>query len=101
MVRFARASGGLAPGPLRYHSGIVERSWSCNDVVPDAASGWLCIYENREQNQRAGAYPSVVAPGSGFSPSASRYGASLLVQGQAAGTDWFFWSEGTWVVTAP
>lgn len=70
-------------------------------AAPEAAPGWLCIYENREQNQRAGGYPNVVAPGSGFSPSASRYGASLIVQGQAAGTDWFFWSEGTWAVTAP
>jgi hypothetical protein len=70
-------------------------------AAPEAAPGWLCIYENREQNQRTGGYPSVVAPGSGFSPSASRYGATLIVQGQAAGTDWFFWSEGTWAVTAP
>ena len=68
---------------------------------PTAAPGWLCIYENRAQNQRSGSYPSVVAPGSGFSPSASRFGASLIVHGQASGTDWFYWSEGTWAVTAP
>lgn len=68
---------------------------------PKAAPGWLCVYENRAQNQRPGSYPSVVAPGSGFSPSASRFGATLIVQGQASGTDWFFWSEGTWAVTAP
>jgi hypothetical protein len=70
-------------------------------AAPEAAPGWLCIYENREQNQRPGGYPSVLAPGAGFGPSASRYGATLVVQGQAAGTDWFFWSEGTWAVTAP
>lgn len=70
-------------------------------AAPEAAPGWLCIYENRDQNQRSGGYPNVVAPGSGFSPSASRYGAILIVQGQAAGTDWFYWSEGTWAVTAP
>jgi hypothetical protein len=67
---------------------------------PTAAPGWLCVYENRAQNQRPGSYPSVTAPGSGFSPSASRFGATLIVQGQGAGTDWFYWSEGTWAVTA-
>jgi hypothetical protein len=70
-------------------------------ATPQAAPGWLCIYENREQNQRSGGYPQATAPGSAVSPSASRYGATLFVQGQAAGTDWFFWSEGTWAVTAP
>jgi hypothetical protein len=69
---------------------------------PQAAPGWLCVYENRAQNQRPGEdFPNVSAPGSGNSPTASRFGASLIVQGQASGTDWFYWSEGTWAVKAP
>jgi hypothetical protein len=68
---------------------------------PQAAPGWLCVYENRAQNQRPGFYPSVSAPGSGSSPTASRFGASVTVQGQASGTAWFYWSEGTWAVKAP
>jgi len=68
---------------------------------PQAAPGWLCVYENRAQNQRPGFYPSVSAPGSFNSPTASRFGASLIVQGQASGTDWFYVSEGTWAVKAP
>jgi len=70
-------------------------------AAPEAAPGWLCVYENREQNQRAGGYPTVTAPGSGGSPSSSRYGGTIDVQGQAAGTEWFFWAEGTWAVRAP
>jgi hypothetical protein len=70
-------------------------------AAPEAAPGWLCIYENRAQNQRSGGYPTVSKPGSGGGPSSGRFGASLIVQGQAAGTDWFYWSEGTWAVTAP
>jgi hypothetical protein len=70
---------------------------------PQAAPGWLCVYENRAQNQRTEGldFPDVSAPGSGNSPTASRFGASLIVQGQASGTDWFYWSEGTWAVKAP
>jgi hypothetical protein len=69
---------------------------------PQAAPGWLCVYENRAHNQRPGEdYPNVSAPGSGGSPTASRFGASLIVQGQASGTAWFYWSEGTWAVKAP
>jgi hypothetical protein len=69
-------------------------------AAPTAAAGWLCVYENREQNERSGRYPQVMAPGSGSYPSAGRFGATLALLGQAAGTDWFFWSEGTWAVTA-
>jgi hypothetical protein len=74
----------------------------CSGTVaePTAPPGWLCVYEGRAQNKRIGAYPGVSAPGSGFTPSASRYGARISTQGQATGTGWFYWSEGTWAVTA-
>jgi hypothetical protein len=93
----------LAPSAKVVQNGTASAPPECpgTAAAPDAAPGWLCVYENREQNQRSGGYPHVLAPGSGFSPSASRYGATLIVQGQAAGTDWFYWSEGTWAVTAP
>jgi len=89
-----------APTPIVIQFGDTPPA-SCPGTAsePEASPGFLCIYENRAQNQRAGNYPTVSAPGSGFSPSASRFGATLIVQGQAAGTDWFYWSEGTWAVT--
>jgi hypothetical protein len=69
-------------------------------AAPEAAPGWLCVYENRAQNQRPGNYPMVTAPGSLFNLTAGKYGVVLAVQGQGSGTGWFFWSEGTWAVTA-
>jgi len=91
-----------APSVKVVQSGTASSPPECpgTAAAPEAAPGWLCVYENRAQNQRTGSYPSVSAPGSAFSPSAGKYGAVLSVQGQAAGTGWFFWSEGTWAVTA-
>jgi hypothetical protein len=69
---------------------------------PDAAPGWLCVYENFAYNQRAAyPYPTVTAPGTGDADTATRYGASIVLMGQAGGTNWSFRSEGTWAVTAP
>jgi hypothetical protein len=92
----------VAPSAKVVQNGVASAPPECPGTAssPEAAPGWLCVYENREQNQRSGGYPTVSAPGAGFSPSASRFGAVLSVQGQAAGTAWFFWSEGTWAVTA-
>jgi hypothetical protein len=92
-----------APNTKVVQNGTASLPPDCPGTAADpaAAPGWLCVYENRAQNQRTGNYPSVSAPGSGFSPSAGRFGATLVLQGQAGGAEWFYWSEGTWAVTAP
>ena len=93
-----------APNAIVVQNGTASLPPECpgTAAAPTAAPGWLCVYENRAQNQRSGTpYPTVSAPGSGGSPSSSRFGAALVVQGQATVPDWFYWSEGTWAVTAP
>ena len=91
-----------APSAMVVQNGTASSPPECPGAAaaPEAAPGWLCVYENRAQNQRAGNYPTVSAPGSGGSPTAGKYGAVLTLHGQAAGANWFFWSEGTWAVTA-
>lgn len=65
---------------------------------PEAAPGYLCIYETDSQNKRhLNDYPSV---GWGLAGGQTRpFGVHLTVQsGFGAG---FFWSRGSWAVTAP
>lgn len=65
---------------------------------PAAAPGFLCVYEHDSQNKRDNTYPSV---GVGLTGGvANPFGASIATQSSNT-TAGFFWSRGTWAVTAP
>ncbi len=69
-----------------------------NALNPTAARGYLCVYESDGQNKRDRFYPAV---GVGFSGGTTTpFGAYVYTQSNTASPA-FFWSRGTWAVTAP
>lgn len=70
-----------------------------SSAAPSATPGNLCVYESDSQNKRDASYPSV---GVGFSGGTSTaFGAYIYTQGAVTASPQFFWSRGTWAVTAP
>lgn len=76
-----------------------EPTTSCPGTVdePEAAPGYLCIYEGDHQNKRSVTDYPVVSWG--YAGGATRpFGAHLTVQSHTVNS--FFWSRGSWAVTA-
>jgi hypothetical protein len=68
-----------------------QRGDDFSGEVPEAAPGFLCIYEWDESNERNGSgYP--------FISNTSRTGTGITVRSEGTG---IFYSEGVWAVTAP
>lgn len=68
-----------------------QRGDDLSGEVPEAAPGFLCIYEWDESNERNGSgYP--------FISNTSRTGTGITVRSEGTG---IFYSEGVWAVTAP
>jgi hypothetical protein len=68
-----------------------QRGDDLSGEVPEAAPGFLCIYEWDESNERTtSGYP--------FISNTSRTGAGITVRSEGTG---IFYSEGVWAVTAP
>ena len=65
---------------------------------PQAAPGFLCVYENDAQNKRDAGYPHIAVGFGGGST--TPYGAYVYTHSNTAAPS-FFWSRGTWAVTAP
>ncbi|MCB0332026.1 MAG: collagen-like protein [Bdellovibrionales bacterium] len=84
----------LASAPTVSIQGVGQTSLECPQMnPPEAAPGYLCIYESFSQNIQAKNVFSVDGPGT-----TQTYGTNLYGLSQAGGQ--VFWS-GTWAVTAP
>ncbi|HEY7042997.1 MAG TPA: hypothetical protein VH419_04945 [Nocardioidaceae bacterium] len=88
-----------APTPVVIHAGEPQTA-DCPGTAanPDAAPGFLCVYENDAQNKRDASYPHVAVGFAGGST--TPFGAYIYTQSNTAAPA-FFWSRGSWAVTAP
>ena len=67
-------------------------------TAPEAAPGFLCIYESDSQAKRSSSYPMV---GFGYAGGVAQpFGAHITTQSDDTSVG-FFWSRGSWAVTSP
>jgi hypothetical protein len=88
-----------APTPVVIHAGEPATA-NCpgSAANPQAAPGFLCVYENDSQNKRDASYPNVAV---GFAGGTTTpFGAYIYTHSNTVAPA-FFWSRGTWAVTAP